>query len=111
MSDYGPFLMQAAGVGAAICSTTSFMPQLLKLVREKAAEAVSLGMYVLTVSAFTLWIVYGVSLHSWPLVASNAISLGLSSAILGLSWRYRDRSAAPASRGAATGPRRARDPA
>lgn len=109
MSDYGPVLVQVVGGAAAVCSTGSFIPQLLKLIREKAAEAVSLPMYVLTVAAFTLWIVYGVSLKSWPLVASNAISLGLSSAILALSWRYRDRSA-PQAPGGESAPRRAPGP-
>ena len=53
-------------------------------------------MYVLTVSAFTLWSAYGFMLGSWPLVASNLISLMLSCAILVLKVRYRDREAGQA---------------
>ena len=87
------FFVQAVGTGAALCSTTSFIPQLLKLWREKASQAVSLRMYVLTVSAFTLWSLYGVMLSSWPLVVSNLVSLALSSAILALDLRYRGRAA------------------
>ena len=79
------------GVGAALCSIASFVPQLLKLVREKRGEAVSIRMYALTVTAFSLWSLYGLTLKSWPLVLSNLVSLGLSSAILLLTWRYRDR--------------------
>ncbi|HZZ90174.1 MAG TPA: SemiSWEET transporter [Caulobacteraceae bacterium] len=85
------------GAGAAVCSTTSFIPQLLKLFRERHAEAVSLRMYVLTVSAFALWTIYGFMLKSWPLVASNLISLGLSSAILFLSHRRQDEDRRPRS--------------
>jgi MtN3 and saliva related transmembrane protein len=105
------FVMQAVGVAAALCSTASFVPQVVKMWRDKAGESVSLRMYVLTVTGFTLWSVYGVLLASWPLVASNLISLALSSAILLLKLRYRDRPAdranlRPASRRAAqtTGP-------
>jgi MtN3 and saliva related transmembrane protein len=85
------FLVQVIGVGAALCSTTSFAPQLLKLWRDKTGEAVSLRMYVLTVAGFSLWSVYGLMLASWPLAAANLISLALSSAILLLKLRYRDR--------------------
>jgi MtN3 and saliva related transmembrane protein len=84
-------MIEAVGAGAAVCSTTSFLPQLVKLAREKTAEAVSTRMFILTVAAFALWSLYGLMLHSWPLLISNLISLGLSAAILLLKLRYRDR--------------------
>jgi MtN3 and saliva related transmembrane protein len=86
-------IVQIVGVLAALCSTGSFVPQLLKLLREPAgeAEAVSLGMYLLTVAAFSLWCAYGLMLGSWPLVVSNAVSLGLASAILALKLRGQTR--------------------
>jgi MtN3 and saliva related transmembrane protein len=102
-------LTEAVGAFAAVCSTASFLPQLIKVIREKAAEAVSLRMYVLTVSGFTLWTIYGVLLGSAPLVASNLVSLGLSSAILALTLRYRGRAAPDP--GAGTGSKAAPDPA
>jgi MtN3 and saliva related transmembrane protein len=86
-------IAEVVGTIAALCSVTSFVPQLVKLLREKTGEAVSLHMYALTVTGFSLWSAYGVMLGSWPLVASNLISLALSSAILLLKWRYRDREA------------------
>ena len=89
-------LVNVIGTGAALCSTASFVPQVVKIWREKSGEAVSLRMYVLTVSAFTLWSVYGFMLGSWPLVASNLVSLALSCAILALKLRYRDRGAGQA---------------
>jgi MtN3 and saliva related transmembrane protein len=86
-----PVWMNAVGAGAAVCSVTSFVPQLVKIWREKASEDVSLGMYLLTVTAFSLWSAYGLMLKSWPLMAANLLSLGLSSAILALQLRYRGR--------------------
>ena len=91
-------LLDVVGVGAAICSTSSFAPQLVKTWREKTGGEVSLRMYVLTVGAFALWIAYGAMLGSWPLVAANAISLVLASAILVLQLRYRGRAPAQQSR-------------
>jgi MtN3 and saliva related transmembrane protein len=76
--------INAVGVAAAVCSMASFVPQALKIIKERDASSVSLRMYVVTVVGFSLWTVYGVLLKSWPLVGSNAISLLLSSWILGL---------------------------
>lgn len=44
-------------------------------------------MYIVTVSAFSLWIVYGVMIGSWPIIAFNTASLVLSGAILVLKVR------------------------
>jgi len=89
-------LADAIGAAAAVCSTTSFAPQLLKIWRDKQSGEVSVRMYLLTVGAFTLWSVYGLLLGSWPLLAANLVSLALASAILALQLRYRGSAARPA---------------
>jgi MtN3 and saliva related transmembrane protein len=76
------------GVGAALCSMASFIPQILKIVRERDASSVSLRMYVVTVTGFCLWIAYGVLIDSWPVAGSNAVCLLLSATILVLKWRF-----------------------
>jgi MtN3 and saliva related transmembrane protein len=96
MSANDHLIVEIVGSAAAVCSTASFLPQLIKLTRERSAEDVSLRMYLLTVAAFALWAAYGAMLGSWPLVVSNLVSLGLSGAILALKLAYR-RSAARAS--------------
>lgn len=78
------------GTGAAICSMTSFVPQLTKIWKERDASQVSLRMFALTVTGFTLWTIYGVMLKSWPIVGSNVVCLGLSAAILFAKWRFRN---------------------
>jgi MtN3 and saliva related transmembrane protein len=84
-----PIIVEIVGAGAAVCSTVSFVPQLVKLIRERTAEAVSAPMFMLTIAAFSLWSAYGVMVKSWPLVLSNLVSLALSAAILLLKLRYR----------------------
>jgi len=76
------------GTGAALCSMTSFVPQIAKIRRERDASSVSLKMYAVTVTGFTLWIAYGLMIGSWPVAASNVVCLILSGTILGLKWRY-----------------------
>lgn len=82
--------VNVVGVGAALCSMTSFTPQIFKIWREKDASAVSLRMFMLTVSAFVLWTIYGVLLGSWPIAVSNGVCLALSAVILSLKWKFRD---------------------
>jgi MtN3 and saliva related transmembrane protein len=81
------------GTGAALCSMTSFVPQIVKIVRERDASSVSLRMYAVTVTGFSLWIAYGVMTRAWPVMAANTVCLLLSATILVLKWRLAGRSA------------------
>ncbi len=64
-------LVDSVGVGAALCSMSSFVPQLMKILRERDADAVSAPMYVVTITGFALWTTYGVMLGQWPLIAAK----------------------------------------
>jgi MtN3 and saliva related transmembrane protein len=92
-----PLVINAVGAAAAVCSMSSFLPQVFKIIRERDAEQVSLRMYVVTVIGFSLWTAYGLMLASWPLILSNLISLGLSATVLGLKLRYGDKKKGPQS--------------
>lgn len=80
--------INAVGTGAALCSMVSFTPQIFKIWRERDASNVSLGMFALTVTGFTLWTTYGAMLQSWPLILSNAVCLALSGVILVLKVKF-----------------------
>ena len=79
------------GTLAALCSMTSFVPQIVKIWRDRDTSEISLRMYLITVTGFSLWIAYGVLTRSWPVAVSNAICLVLSGAILTLKWRFSRR--------------------
>ena len=83
-------LVDVVGTAAGLCSMTSFVPQIVKIVRERDASSVSLRMYMVTVTGFTLWIVYGVLNGSWPIWASNGVCLLLTATILILRLRFGD---------------------
>jgi MtN3 and saliva related transmembrane protein len=76
------------GTAAALCSMASFTPQIAKIIRERDASSVSLRMYVVTVTGFSLWVAYGVLTKSWPVVGANSVCLVLSAVILFLKWRF-----------------------
>ena len=72
----------AVGAVAAIASTTSFVPQAIKIIRTRDTSSISAGMYAITVTGFALWTTYGVLLLAWPLIVANGVSLMLSAFIL-----------------------------
>ena len=81
-------IANVVGTLAALCSMTSFVPQIAKIWRERDASSVSLRMYAVTVTGFSLWIGYGVLTGSWPVAVANAVCLALSATILALKWRF-----------------------
>ena len=83
-----PGLASVVGVAAALCSMTSFTPQIIKIWRERDAGSVSLRMYLVTVTGFSLWIAYGWMIGSWPVVGSNTVCLVQAAAILVMKWRF-----------------------
>lgn len=84
-----PIYVNVVGTLAALCSIVSFVPQIVKIVRERDASSVSLRMYFVTVTGFALWVTYGTMLESWPLIVANTANLVLAATILVLKYRYR----------------------
>lgn len=83
-------IANVVGTAAALCSITSFAPQVVKILKERDASAVSLRTYSLTVSCFVLWVAYGWLTTAWPIVIANACALVMASAVLVMKWRFRD---------------------
>ena len=86
-----PAWVQWTGFAAAFCTTTAFVPQLVRVMKLKTARDISLRMFLFFSTGVALWLVYGISLGSWPIMASNGITLGLSLSILYFKLKY-DRS-------------------
>jgi len=87
-----PPVAVAVGTVAALLSITSFAPQIMKIWNEKDASSVSLRTYVVTVTGFSCWIVYGILIRAWPVIASNVACLLMSGAVLAMKWRFDRRS-------------------
>ena len=82
--------VEIVGTAAGLCSMASFLPQIIKIVRERDASGVSLRMYLVTVTGFVLWTGYGVLISSWPVWLSNAVNLVLAATILVMKARLGD---------------------
>lgn len=72
---------------AAILTTTSFVPQVVRTIRTRDTNAISLWMYLLFCTGVALWGLYGLLLNSWPIMLANGLTLVLSGAVLTLKVR------------------------
>jgi len=77
------------GLTAAICTTSSFLPQVIKILRSKRTHDVSFLMYAILTTGLLLWLIYGIILHDFPLILSNSISFALSLCVLILKIKHR----------------------
>jgi MtN3 and saliva related transmembrane protein len=75
------------GVAAAI-TTLCWVPQALKVIRTRETKAISLVMYLMLAIGVALWLVYGLLIHSWPLIGANAVTLLPVLVILGMKLRH-----------------------
>jgi len=76
------------GYLAATLTTCSFVPQALHTFRTRDVRGISLGMYAVFTVGIALWLVYGLLLQAWPIVAANAVTLALAGTILAMKIRY-----------------------
>lgn len=90
MPDAPVWLINAFGIAAGLCSMASFVPQILKMLRERDASGVSLRMYAVTIVGFICWTTYGALSGSWPVTLANAVCLVLASTIFVLRLRFGD---------------------
>ena len=73
---------------AAVCTTISFVPQLLRVWKLRSAREISLSMFLVFSIGVFLWLIYGIFIGSFPVILANTITLALSLAILGLKLRF-----------------------
>ena len=76
------------GYIAATCTTLSFLPQLVRVLRLRSARDISLGMFLIFSTGTAFWLTYGLLLHSKPMMAANGVTLVLSIGILVLKLRF-----------------------
>lgn len=80
-------LISIIGVLAAVVSTINQLPQAFKTIRSKDTHSLSLWMYIMVWIATSLWLIYGILLKDFPLIASNCVSIVPITYILGTKIR------------------------
>ena len=81
-------IAELIGYVAAILTTISFLPQVIKVWQTRSARDISLPMYSLFIVGSALWLSYGVAIHSLPVAIANAVTLALAGAVLVAKLRF-----------------------
>ena len=66
------------GYFAAILTTAAFLPQLIKTLKTKKADDVSLTTLIMFIIGVLCWIIYGYKISSTPILIANVITLILN---------------------------------
>jgi MtN3 and saliva related transmembrane protein len=79
------------GIVAGVFTAVSLLPQLIKLVRYKKAEDISLFFLVILFCGLGLWIWYGILKKDLPIIATNSFSLLVNLIMIVLGIRYKKK--------------------
>lgn len=77
------------GLFAALMTTISFIPQVIKSWKTKSVEDVSMIMYVILMTGQFSWLVYGILIKSLPLILSDFIVFVLTIIMLFFKFKYK----------------------
>jgi MtN3 and saliva related transmembrane protein len=80
-------LIDLIGSAAASLTTISFVPQAWRIFQTRHTTDISLGMYSLFTTGVLFWLIYGIMLGSWPIIAANSITLILAGTVLAMKIR------------------------
>jgi MtN3 and saliva related transmembrane protein len=81
-------LVEAIGAAGAVLTTLCWVPQALKIIRDRDTRAISLPGTKLCVLGVLLWLVYGLAIVDGPLIGSSLVTFAMTSIILVLKIRH-----------------------
>jgi MtN3 and saliva related transmembrane protein len=84
-------LEEIIGIAAGVFTSLSLLPQLIKLIRDKKAEDISLFYLIILIIGIILWIWYGFLRDDIPIIATNSFSLILNTIVIILSYKLKKK--------------------
>jgi MtN3 and saliva related transmembrane protein len=76
------------GYIAGTLTTVAYLAQVLRTLKHRRTKDISLGMYLMLCTGIGLWLIYGIFIHSWPVIIANAVTLVLSGTVLLMKIRF-----------------------
>jgi len=77
------------GLIAAILTTGAFVPQVYKTWKSKSVDDISMTMYSVLFIGVVLWLLYGISLNSLPIILANSITGILVLMVIIFKFRFK----------------------
>ena len=82
-------MIEIIGYIAAFLTTFSFIPQVVKVIKDKQTRNISLQMYLIFSLGVSLWLVYGILIGAFPIIMANGLTLIFSVIILIYKLKYK----------------------
>lgn len=76
------------GFAAGFLTTVALLPQAFKAWTSKSTKDVSIAWIVTLTTGVVLWLVYGLLILSWPVIAANFFTLILCLVVLFFKMKY-----------------------
>jgi MtN3 and saliva related transmembrane protein len=83
-----PVVVDAIGAGGALLTTVCWVPQAVKIIRDRETRAISLSGTALCTLGILLWLVYGLAIVDAPLIGSSIVTFAMTATILVLKLRH-----------------------
>lgn len=81
-------MVDAIGATGAVLTTVCWVPQAVKIIRDRETRAISLVGTALSALGVFLWLLYGLAIIDGPLIASSVVTFALMALILVLKIRH-----------------------
>lgn len=86
-------VIQLIGIAAAVLTTSSFLPQIVKAYQTKSMEDVSRYLMSMFATGTLLWMVYGAYKSDLVIIGANAIASAFNIVLLCMKFAYRKKPA------------------
>jgi len=87
-------MINVLGYVAAVCTTGSFILQVIQIWRTRSVRDISLGMYIVLLVGVSLWTAFGIATKSLPVILANLVTLVLVGSVLIAKLRWQNTEAA-----------------
>ncbi|UTW05297.1 SemiSWEET family sugar transporter [Amphritea atlantica] len=84
-------MSQWIGIAAACCTTLSFVPQVIQILKSRDTAGISVAMYTIFTTGVFFWVVYGFVIWDLPVLLANSVTLILTLSVLMLTITQRLR--------------------
>ena len=84
--------IEVLGLVAGGITSIAMMPQLIKVIKEKNAEDISVVMLLVLITGLSLWVWYGILQNELPIILSNSFSVLVNITLLICCMMFKKKS-------------------
>lgn len=82
------FTISVIGIMASIFALSSTVPQIVKSLKTKKTEDLSVWLILSLIVGLSLWVIYGIGRNDVVIVGGNILGVSLNLVLLFLKFRY-----------------------